>query len=428
MASCILIVLFLASDASAAPRRTAQPVRKAQSTTQSGGAHIKAKPLSASAAKVKTSARPSQGAKAVSNPTISQATKAKAEAITSEISTELPEGLENEITRFFGLRYRFGGEGPNGIDCSALVKQVYSEIFGINLPRSSSEQSQLASLDPVDKGELRTGDLVFFGPNRKAVNHVGMYLAGGHFLHAARSEGVTISRLDNSYWKSRYMFSKRARELELEDRDEDLDFENALARDSFSSAFGSGGPDESFSILEAGIQVNNSLEILLSGFFLNALEANDTPPDTQSSVAVRQSEFSDSEEGLRMAAVISPLEWIKLIPSITQTDDDQQEKRNDRDHQKLGLETWMIFPSSRVAVFMAAHARNQEDLFERPLGVSPDWQNMDFALGLHYHLSDSLRFSLWGTQNANPDLKATEDSGRRNSPVEDVSFQFNFRF
>jgi hypothetical protein len=53
---------------------------------------------------------------------------------------------------------------------------------------------------------------------------------------------------------------------------------------------------------------------------------------------------------------------------------------------------------------------------------------MDFALGLHYHLSDSLRFSLWGTQAFYPDLKANEDLGRRSTSVEDVSFQLNIRF
>jgi hypothetical protein len=88
----------------------------------------------------------------------------------------------------------------------------------------------------------------------------------------------------------------------------------------------------------------------------------------------------------------------------------------------------MILPSSRVAVFMAAHAKNQEDFFEQPLGVSPDWQTMDFALGLHYHLSESLRFSLYGTQAFNPDLRPNEDAGRRSTSVEDVSFELNIRF
>jgi cell wall-associated NlpC family hydrolase len=429
LASCFLIFYCLASEASAARRPAAKPAPPSCTVTKSQSAKVSAQPKSQPAAKAKTSVRTSKKPKAAPKPLVSEVTKTKAEAITNGISTELPESLENEITKFFGLRYRFGGEGQSGFDCSGLIKQVYSEVFGINLPRSSREQSQLGSLEPVDRDELKTGDLVFFGPGRKNVNHVGMYLAGGHFLHAARSEGVTISRLDDGYWKSRYMFSKRARGLELNfDEDEDADLTKALVRDSFSSAFKTGSAVDNFSFLEAGIEINDSLEFLVSGFFLNALEANGTPPDSQASAAIPLSDPSDADGGFRLSAVLSPLEWIKLIPSITQVDDDKKEKNQDRNQQKLGLETWMILPSSRVSVFMAAHARNQEDFFERPLGVSPDWQTMDFAIGLHYHLSDSLRFSLWGTQAANPDLKTSEDAGRRNSPVEDVSFQFDIRF
>ena len=429
MAFCFLIFYCLASETAAAPRRAAKPIPPSCKVTKSEVVPVAPKPRPQPAAKARTSVRKAKKPNAAPPPMVSAATKTKAEAITSEISTALPESLENEITKFFGLRYRFGGEGQSGFDCSGLIKQVYSEVFGIDLPRSSSEQSRLGNLDRVDKDELKTGDLLFFGPGRKTVNHVGMYLAGGHFLHAARSEGVTISRLDESYWKSRYMFSKRARGLELaEDRDEETFLTKALVNNSFSSAFEAGSTDESFSFLEAGIQINDSLEFLLSGFFLNSLEAAAAPQDAQSSAVIQNAEPSDAESGFRMAAVLSPLEWIKLIPSITQVDDDKQEKSRDRDYQKLGLETWMILPSSRVAVFMAAHAKNQEDFFERPLGVAPDWQTMDFALGLHYHLSDSLRFSLWGTQAYHPDLKASEDSGKRISPAEDVSFQFNIRF
>ena len=74
-----------------------------------------------------------------------------------------------------------------------------------------------------------------------------------------------------------------------------------------------------------------------------------------------------------------------------------------------------------MAVFMAAYAKNQDDLFERPLSVSPDWQTMDVSLGLHYKLSDSLRFSLWGTHGYTPDARTKEDTGAgRRPPIDDV--------
>ena len=428
--SCFLFLFGFASEPMAARQRAAEPAASSCAVVKADPAPAKPKAKSQTAAKAKNTPRNRKKAGTPAAPLVSTATKTKAESITSDISPALPENLENEIAKFFGLRYRFGGEGQSGFDCSGLIKQVYSEVFGINLPRSSREQSRLGGFESVDKEELKTGDLVFFGPGRKSVNHVGMYLAGGHFLHASRSEGVTISRLDDGYWKSRYMFSKRARGLELlDDRDEEADLTKALAQDSFNFSLDAGDAAEQFSFLEAGIQINDSLEFLLSGFFLNALEAGDTPPDPGSSAALPSSNSKETEGGFRLAAVLSPLEWIKLIPSVTQVDDDRDQKGRERgDYQKFGLETWMILPASRVAVFMAAHAKNQEDFFEQPLGFSPDWQTMDFALGLHYHLSESLRFSLYGTQAFNPDLRPNEDAGKRSSSVEDVSFQLNIRF
>lgn len=430
VASCFLFLHGFASEPWAARQQAAAPAASC-AVGNSVPVQIKPKSKSPAAVKPKSAARTQKKAKkATAKPIVSAATKTKAEAITSEISPALPENLENEIAKFFGRRYRFGGEGQSGFDCSGLIKQVYSEVFGIHLPRSSREQSRLGGLESVDKDELKTGDLVFFGPGRKSVNHVGMYLAGGHFLHASRSEGVTISRIDDGYWKSRYMFSKRANGLDLlGEHDDDADLTKALVQDSFSFSLDVGDSAERFSYLEAGVQINDSLEFLLSGFFLNALEAGDTPPDPDLSAAIQTGSPTEADGGFRLSAILSPLEWIKLIPSVTQVEDEKAQKSRDRDYQKFGLETWMILPSSRVAVFMAAHAKNQEDFFERPLGVSPDWQTMDFALGLHYHLSESLRFSLYGTQAFNPDLRPNEDAGgRRNASVEDVSFQLNIRF
>ncbi len=358
---------------------------------------------------------------------VSSRTKAKAEAIASELADELPNNLEQEIKKFFGLRYQFGGEGLSGIDCSALVQQVYSDAFGVNLPRSSSEQSRVRSLENAPRDDLKTGDLVFFGPNRKTVNHVGMYLSGGHFLNATRSEGVTISRLDNSYWKSRFMFSKRMRGIDVGENDDDTkDFGRDFTRESYRMTLDRGN-DSGVSFLDFGVKLNDSLELLLSGFFRNSLDDHGPTGDISPlSSSMAGPESTVNSGGGRMLAVLSPFEWIKLIPSITHV---EMRDEQSRDYQKLGLETWMILPSTRLSVFMAAYAKNRDDLFERPLSVSPEWQAMDLSLGLHYKLSDSLRFSLWGTHGYTPDSRTKEDSGAgRRPPIDDVSFELNIQF
>lgn len=42
-----------------------------------------------------------------------------------------------------GVRYRLGGSTKRGIDCSAFVQTTFREQFGMDLPRSTSEQQDL---------------------------------------------------------------------------------------------------------------------------------------------------------------------------------------------------------------------------------------------------------------------------------------------
>jgi len=97
--------------------------------------------------------------------------------------------------RFVGVPYRFGGDSPQGFDCSGLVWYVYREL-GIAVPRSAAEQR--ASARHVDSGDLRPGDLVFF---YTPADHVGLYLGGGEFLHAPSSgKRVERARLDAPFF------------------------------------------------------------------------------------------------------------------------------------------------------------------------------------------------------------------------------------
>ncbi|MBI5580170.1 MAG: C40 family peptidase [Deltaproteobacteria bacterium] len=437
LAGCLFVLVFLAGPAFAAPNQPSETnppgcavVNKAPAKAKPKvQALSKAKPPAQAPLKGKTTAskaKPKSGTKAA----VAAKTVAKAQAITAEISPALPDNLENEISKFFGISYRLGGEGPAGIDCSALVKKVYSDVFGISLPRSSSEQSRLGNLDNVARDELKTGDLIFFGQNRKRVNHVGMYLAGGHFLHAARSEGVTISKLDESYWKSRFMFSKRIRGLEtVEEPDDVMGFEKDLARDSASFAFSDFGAGGLLSSLEAGVRVHDSLELALSGFFQKTLSDSDPSADSLTAVSSMLPDSKESESGFRLAAILSPAEWFKFTPSVTKIDSAGEHSGRERDQrQKIGLESWMVLPSTQMAVFMGAHANNQENLLQNPTAVSPDWQTLNFAMGLHYTLSDSMRLSLWGTHAYTTDAKPGDDPVRRSSMLEDVAIQLDVKF
>jgi cell wall-associated NlpC family hydrolase len=108
---------------------------------------------------------------------------------------------------YLGTPYRNGGTTPGGMDCSGLVFNVYRS-FGIALPRTSSAQSRFGQ--QVTKSELQPGDLVFFDVTGRGISHVGIYSGGGEFIHAStRARRVRFDRLDNKYFKNRFVGARR---------------------------------------------------------------------------------------------------------------------------------------------------------------------------------------------------------------------------
>lgn len=105
------------------------------------------------------------------------------------------------------LPYRFGGNTPFGIDCSAYVQKVYSFI-GMSLPRSAREQFHIGEM--IDKNELSVGDLVFFRTYASFPSHVGIYLGNNLFIHASsRAKRITIDSLDTPYYMKRFIGAKK---------------------------------------------------------------------------------------------------------------------------------------------------------------------------------------------------------------------------
>ncbi|WP_295718178.1 C40 family peptidase [Mucilaginibacter sp.] len=103
---------------------------------------------------------------------------------------------------WIGTPYHFGGSSRKGIDCSAFTKELYSEVFNLDIKRNSRDIFSM--VNPVAKDELKEGDLVFFKIHSRRISHVGIYLGGGRFAHAS-SRGVAISSLDDNYY-SRYFY------------------------------------------------------------------------------------------------------------------------------------------------------------------------------------------------------------------------------
>src|ERR1700761_7415781 len=103
---------------------------------------------------------------------------------------------------WIGTPYRFGGSSKHGIDCSAFTKELYSQVFNMDIERSSRDIFSMVS--PVRRDDLQEGDLVFFKIHSRRISHVGIYLGNNRFAHAS-SRGVAISSLDDAYYK-RYFY------------------------------------------------------------------------------------------------------------------------------------------------------------------------------------------------------------------------------
>ena len=91
--------------------------------------------------------------------------------------------------RLVGTPYRFGADGEGGFDCSGLAVYAYESV-GITIPRTAAEQALAAR--PVPLRDLMPGDLLFFRIDSRHVDHVGIYVGGGRFVHAPRP-GALVS-------------------------------------------------------------------------------------------------------------------------------------------------------------------------------------------------------------------------------------------
>jgi cell wall-associated NlpC family hydrolase len=127
-------------------------------------------------------------------------------------ATDLASELVLSAMNFLGVPYRRGGNSrESGFDCSGFTRHVFENSVGLILPRRASEQANSPALVPVQKSELKPGDLVFFNTLRRTFSHVGIYIGDDKFIHSPRAGGeVRIEDMRQSYWQKRFDGARRA--------------------------------------------------------------------------------------------------------------------------------------------------------------------------------------------------------------------------
>ncbi|MGZ8457527.1 MAG: C40 family peptidase [Gemmatirosa sp.] len=133
---------------------------------------------------------PGEGA---TGPRVAQAESATRRPFTSlgRSASALLDAMVDRARSQLGTRYVLGGASPGrSLDCSSFARYAM-EALGVALPRTANQQAQVGTPVPRDRAALRPGDLLTFG-TRRTVDHVGIYLGEGRFIHASVKSGRVI--------------------------------------------------------------------------------------------------------------------------------------------------------------------------------------------------------------------------------------------
>ena len=128
--------------------------------------------------------------------------------VSQKKTVKLQNDLLKSYSHWKGTKYELGGDSPSGMDCSALTRRVYREVYGYELPRQTVQQIKVGAHIPREN--LKPGDIVFFKPE-DTNNHTAVYLGDSLFINASSSKGVVISTLENTYWNKYFKYGVRVR-------------------------------------------------------------------------------------------------------------------------------------------------------------------------------------------------------------------------
>ncbi|MDT8895490.1 NlpC/P60 family protein [Halomonas sp. I1] len=116
-----------------------------------------------------------------------------------------------DVSEYIGLPFAPGGRGPR-YDCWGIVRRVYADHLGIELPLHTGyadtltdDTSRLMVAGRADWREVADPepyDVVMFNVDGRP-NHIGLVIGDGWMLHATRHKDACIERYRGIYSQDR---------------------------------------------------------------------------------------------------------------------------------------------------------------------------------------------------------------------------------
>ncbi len=359
------------------------------------------------------------------------------------------EGLQELMKSYLGIRYKYGGTTIKGFDCSGFVKEIYGKYFSIDLPHQSSQQSKHSEFIPVSLDALRTGDLIFFSMNskKKRINHVGIYLSDGEFIHAGRSTGIVISSLNTSYWRTRVVSSKRLSERGEErpgdffmdmgwvvnSKDVNLSFLNddrfSLSPESgLNSHTGYSDIINIYNTMEFGFTKSSPSSLASFSYFRSAFLYDKEISDGayyRDYTGIRDEIRPEYTQGLKISGRFNVNNNMSIIPSLSYFDYSPEIDNDNLPRLALDLNYRLFSSSDKWSMTGGLHMPLQkyplpghdDGTFDNTVGLS---------LTYHQKLTDNMSFSISGS-NFSDSFQGFMRYPSSGSSNEDRNFNFRFK-